>query len=69
MARQSEHVLDDPVVEKGDPHLEGMGHAHSVDLDQDVVGEVDLRVRVEERVEPVVMANSSIAGAEDLIGV
>ena len=68
-AGKAEHELHDPVVEQGHADLEGMGHAHAVDLHEDVVGQVDPRVGVEKSIERVVVRDLVVMAAVDREGV
>ena len=45
--------LDEFVIEQGGPDLERVCHAHPVDLDQDIHGQVTLQILVLHRREPV----------------
>src|SRR2546428_430410 len=67
-AGKAEHELHDPVVEQGHADLEGMGHAHAVDLHEDVVGQVDPRVGVEKSIERVVVRDLVVMAAVDREG-
>src|SRR3990172_8210278 len=53
-AGHAERELDDVLVEKRRSRLERRRHAHPVHLDEDIVGEEELEVRVELSVEEIV---------------
>jgi hypothetical protein len=42
--------LDDAMVEKWRPHLDGMGHAHAIRLHQNVIGQIVVLIEREVRV-------------------
>src|SRR6202034_1213398 len=48
--RQGGGKLDDAMVEKWRPHLDGMGHTHAIRLHQDVIGQIVILIEREIRV-------------------
>src|SRR5437867_2585896 len=69
MTWKAKHELNHAVIEERHPYFERMSHAHAVDLDQDVIGEVCARVHVEKRVEEIVMPHLIVVPLEDGIRV
>src|SRR5437660_11712413 len=59
--RQTCDPFNELMIEKGTPDLERCGHAHSIDLGQDIGGEVSLGIEVEHAAKRIAGGSSLVA--------